>query len=104
MFSNLEIANQALLKLGADPIEDFADGSTQAKVMAGIYEQTKQTLLSSYPWNCATRRADLTESTDSPISGYEKQFIVPDNMLRLLHGLTHLVFRHLTQQISDNPT
>ena len=84
MTSALEIANQALLSVGADAIDDFGDGSTEAKLMAARYEQVKADLLAMYPWNCATRREDLTEDSDTPISGYSHQFLVPDDMLRLL--------------------
>jgi len=80
----VSVVNQALLAVGADPITTFGDETTESKVAAVRYAPIKRAFLRSYPWNCATRRVALTEYPTPPISGFDKQFNLPPNSVRIL--------------------
>mgnify|MGYP001815549406 CR=1 FL=1 len=84
MSSAVDIANNALTRLGADRIISFADETTEARTMSTIYEQTKAALLRSYPWNCAVKRAKLAQLADAPVNEYPFQYAVPEGCLRIL--------------------
>ena len=86
----LSIVNEALLLVGADPIETFGDDTTEQKIATRFYERNKKSVLRSYEWNCAKRRADLTPYVDSlgepipPVNGYSHQFNLPKGCIRVL--------------------
>lgn len=84
MSSSVDIANQALTRLGADRIISFNDETTVAKVMSVLYEPTKRSLLRMYPWNCATRRAKLAQLAEPPVNEFTYQYSLPENCLRVL--------------------
>jgi len=91
MSDSLSIANEALLLVGADPIDTFGDDSTESKLVSRFYERVKKSVLRSYEWNCAKRRGDLTVITDSttglevpPVNGYSHQFSLPQGSIRVL--------------------
>jgi len=80
----LSIANQALYRVGADPIDSFGDDSTESKLISVVYSPIKKALLRAYDWNCATRRVALTEHNAAPVNEYDTQFVLPDKCLRVL--------------------
>ena len=84
MSSAVEIANQALTKIGADRITSFSDETTPARVMSTIYEPTKTSLLRSYPWNCAIKREKLAQLADEPLNEFPFQYQLPEGFIKLL--------------------
>lgn len=83
--SAVDIANQALVLLGAKAITSFGDNDTNADTMARLYEQTKHELFRAYPWNFATRRARLAQIAQAPITtDYKFQYALPEDQIRLL--------------------
>jgi hypothetical protein len=85
MSSAIDIANQALTTLGADRIISFSDGTTEADVMATIYEPQKKAFLRAYPWNFAIKRAKLAQLADAPVNEYQYQYALPDDFIKLLN-------------------
>lgn len=60
MASRSGIFSAAAVHLGRDPIADIDDPNDRnARVLKGAYEDVRDTLLRSYPWNFATRFAQL---------------------------------------------
>ena len=59
MSSQVDIANQALIQLGALPIVSFMDESVEAQAVRVVYDPAKQQILRSYDWNCAAKSASL---------------------------------------------
>lgn len=83
--SAVDIANQALVLLGAKAITSFTDGDTNADTMARLYEQTKHELFRAYPWNFATKRARLAKLSPDPITtDFKFQYALPDDYIRVL--------------------
>jgi hypothetical protein len=85
MSSSVDIANQALLMLGAAPVVSFDDGTVEAGALQVIYEPAKKQVLRSYPWRCATRTETLAQLVDQPVDPrWDFQFSIPDKCLRVL--------------------
>lgn len=84
MSSSVEIANQALTRLGADRITSFSDETTEAKVMSTLYPASKRSLLRSYDWNCAVKREKLAQLAEAPVNEFAYQYAVPEMCLRVL--------------------
>ena len=82
--SATDIANLALARIGAERINDIdADTSVQAIHCRLIYEPDRQSLLRSYWWPFAAKRAKLARSTATPACEYAYQYALPNDFLAL---------------------
>ncbi|MDD4950999.1 MAG: hypothetical protein PHV85_00490 [Desulfovibrionaceae bacterium] len=84
MASELEIANAALQELGQDRISSLDQASESARTMKSILPLNRDALIEEHPWNFATRRAELAILAGAPKYGYERQFALPIDFVRLL--------------------
>jgi hypothetical protein len=86
--SETSICNQALARLGSKRINALTDNSIEAIQARQHYEQTRDALLRSHYWNFAIARSELSPDAASPAFGWEYQYILPSDCLRVL-GLRH---------------
>lgn len=82
--SPTEIANFALSKLGATRIYDLDDaGEKKARTARIHYDQVREEVLRAHRWNFAMRRGILTRLVERPAYGFEYQFAMPMDFIRL---------------------
>lgn len=82
--SEIEICNQGLVMIGANPIASF-DENTKTAVAARIfYSLSRDEVLRAHPWNFAIKRVHLSPLSDAPAYGYSAAFQLPANWLRTL--------------------
>lgn len=86
MATGVSICSNALLMLGAQTINDFADqlNLDRAKLCANLYPTVRDDMLRSHPWNCAIKRAVLAPDAVAPAFGYTYSFELPADFLRVL--------------------
>lgn len=85
MASNVSIANQALRQLGANPIIDFSDPTTEGQLVNDTFDFIRDRLIRDHPWNFAMKRALLAESATSPVWGDGLHaYPVPDDYVRAI--------------------
>jgi hypothetical protein len=84
MASVTQICNRALIRLGASTITDITENSKEARLCNIIYDQVRQELLRSHPWNFAIRRATLASDTEYPPFEFSYQYSLPSDCLRVL--------------------
>lgn len=84
MSSDVEISNNALIKLGAGTITSLSEDSPSANVCNARYDSVRDMELRAHPWNFAVKRVVLAESTSAPAFGLANQFALPSDFLRLL--------------------
>jgi hypothetical protein len=84
MTTAVSISSNALLVLGAQPINDFNEDADRARLASNLYAPARDLLLRSHPWNCAIKRVILSPDTDAPAFGYSYQFTLPGDWLRPL--------------------
>lgn len=87
-YTSLDIANSALIKLGARRIETFEDGTEEANTAKDRYKKVIKLVLCRYKFSCAlhtkklsadaTFSSDLTTTTDL----YPYRFKVPSDWLQ----------------------
>jgi ABC-type amino acid transport substrate-binding protein len=82
--SVVAICNRACDYLGAAPVTSLEDGSKLSGLLLRNYELARDTILRSYPWNCATARASLAALTTAPAWGYAFQYQLPVDCLRVV--------------------
>lgn len=99
--SPVDLAARALLKIGANRIASFTEGSLEADIAASLYPTVRDALLSAHPWNFATSQARLAKSATVPVADFENAFQLPVDCLRVLSAGTADRGRGLTYRISQ---
>tara|TARA_R110000744_G_scaffold66596_4_gene136174 strand:+ start:12160 stop:12729 length:570 start_codon:yes stop_codon:yes gene_type:complete len=78
MSSNTDIANAALIQLGASTVENIStDTGVPATIINARFNMVKDTVLRSRNWNSATERKITTAETTAPAFGYNNQHVLP---------------------------
>jgi hypothetical protein len=83
--NSVEIANNALIRIGANTITALSDSTKEARACNARYNPARKAVLRSYPWNFAKKRDTLSTAVGSPGDfGYEFDFAVPSDFLRII--------------------
>ena len=81
---SVEIANGALIKLGANPILSLDDAVKEARIAKVRYDVCRKSVLRMHPWNFAKKRAVLAATTETVEFGYTYKFNLPGDCIRVL--------------------
>lgn len=84
MATALQIANGALIKIGARTVLSLTGPEKEAKVCTERFEACKQAVLRMYPWNFAKQRVLLNVSAFTPAFGYQNAYLLPTDFLRVI--------------------
>lgn len=82
--SEVQICNNALIKVGSDVISSLTENTKGAKLCNQLYEPIRDELLRLHPWNFAVERVELAAEVASPLFGFEFKFTLPSDFIRLL--------------------
>lgn len=82
MASQVDIANRALDKLGAESIVALDEDSENARIINRAYEIVLDSMLRSHTWNCAKTRVVLAPLSTAPAFDFDYQFQLPADCLR----------------------
>lgn len=83
MFSDVEIANDALVRLGAEKINSLSEDSENARKVSGIWKISRDKVLVAHPWGFATYRKALEKLSATPAYDLSVYFQYPSNCLRI---------------------
>lgn len=85
MPSKIDIASNALLLVGDNPISSFDDPGAGAQAAANLYPETKKRLLSEHPWSFALKQQRLNRLSETPdeLTGYQYAFQLPTDLIRI---------------------
>lgn len=81
--SEVQICNAALLRLGAQPITSFTDGTVSSTICNQMYALTRDLLLRQHTWNFATKRVSLAADSTTPAFEWEYQYPLPSDFIRV---------------------
>lgn len=82
--SDISICSNALLMLGAQPINSLDEDLDRARIAANLYPNVRDDVLRSHPWNCAIKRVILSPEATAPLYDFPYQFRLPADWLRTL--------------------
>ncbi len=99
--SSIALCSRALLKLGANSITSFEDGTAEAEVAANLYPSVRDGMLSSHPWRFATGQGTLPKLAAEPVADYDAAFQLPDDFLRALSAGSDARGRGLHYRIAE---
>lgn len=80
--NDIGLCSRALIRLGANPITSFNDGTAESEIAGALYGTTRDALLSAYPWTFASGQVALTKLNDAPVADYQNAFQLPSDYLR----------------------
>lgn len=93
--SQVSICNSALIKVGADTISSITQETKSARLLNAIWSQVSDAVLRAHPWNFAIKRVTLAPNATTPDWGYDYQYDLPNDLLRLLdvepHNIDYVV-------------
>lgn len=84
IYTDLSLCSKALLKIGAQTITSFEDGTAEADVAANLYPIIRDGLLSSYPWSFAVCQKRLARLESAPLADYQYAYQLPADILRII--------------------
>ena len=77
MASVVDLCNRALDLLGAANITALTENSKEARLCNGNFDDVRDAVLRSHPWNAAITRKALPSDSDTPAFGFSFQFSLP---------------------------
>ena len=80
--SSIALCSRALIKIGANPIAAFNEGTAEADVAANLYPSVRDALLSAHPWTFATGQVELAPLVAEPVADFTYAFQLPSDFLR----------------------
>jgi hypothetical protein len=85
MPSSIDIASNALLLVGDNPISSFDDPGAGAQAAANLYPETKKRLLSEHPWSFALKQQRLNKLSQTPdeLTNFNNAFQLPTDLIRI---------------------
>lgn len=86
---DINVCNQALMKIGAKRITAFDDATVEARDCSACYTTMRDQVLEVIPWSFAKRRSIRTAATDTPAFGYTYQYALPSDCLKVLSILAY---------------
>jgi len=84
MATDVSICSNALLMLGAQPINSLTENNDRARLCNSLFDSVRDDVLRSHFWNCATKRVSIAPDTDAPAFDYTYQFTLPPDWIRIV--------------------
>ena len=79
-----DLANMALTMIGQQVITAISEDSNRAVMCNKRLGDVRDTVLRSHPWNCASKRASLSDSGVDPAWGFTQSYTLPTDFVRLI--------------------
>ena len=77
MASVVDLCNRALDLLGAANITSLTENSKEARLCNGNFDDVRDAVLRSHPWNIAITRRELAKDSDTLAFGFSFQYSLP---------------------------
>lgn len=94
------ICSNALIRLSAEPIEAFDEGTTIANTCEALYFQKKHYIMGMYPWRFTMKFMQLSRLVTTPLIRYKYEYALPSD--RVQGGMPFVVAASGTNCIPTN--
>lgn len=101
-YTEISLCSNALLKIGAESITSYQDGTAEAEVASNLYPVIRDGLLSSYPWSFAVGQKNLPRLADFPMVDYTYAYLLPNDFLRAISAGGGRLGRGIEYRIIEN--
>lgn len=84
MASGIDISSNALVLIGAKPINSFDEPGAGAAAAKALYEQTVRSMLTRTYWRFAIKKQQLNRLSQTPLNEFQYAFQIPTDSLKIL--------------------
>ncbi len=102
MATKVEIASNALIRIGANPISSFDEGGAAGVAASNLYEPTIASLLSDHTWRFCFAKRDLARLTAVPLNEWQYAFQIPSDSIRIFRTYPNQNYRIFERKIYAN--
>lgn len=81
MASNIDIASNALVRIGVPPISSLNEGGAAGQAASNLYEPTVRALITEHPWRFASAKRQLAQLTSTPLNRWQYAYQLPSDLL-----------------------
>ncbi|MGB1077165.1 MAG: hypothetical protein ACPG05_02575 [Bdellovibrionales bacterium] len=82
--NDVALCSRALIRIGAQPITSFDDGTAESEIAGAIFAPIRDALLSAYAWSFASGQIALNQLMSDPVADYQNAFELPSDFLRAI--------------------
>jgi len=106
--TKFDICSQALIKVGSDTINSFADGTHESNVCSVMYDTIKKSLLFYTFWNFAIKKQTLNRLSETPTdTKFKYVHSLPADVIRIKsvidqNGHPNYTYRKEEQKVYSN--
>lgn len=106
MASSIDIASNALVLIGDNPISSFDDPGAGAQSATNLYQSAKEKILSEHPWSFALKQQRLSKLSQVPdeLTGFNNAFQLPTDLIRLWNIQPHSDYLLIGNLVYSNQT
>lgn len=97
MASDIDIASNALVRIGVPPISSFTEGGAAGVAASNLYEPTVKALLTESRWRFASAKRSLARLTAAPLNEWQYAFQLPSDMI-----LMYRVYPNMDYEIYED--
>lgn len=84
MASNVEIANRALTKIGANRVLSLTDNTKEGREVNSMFDIVRDAELRAHNWRFSIKRAEIAALAAAPTFGYAYQYRPPADCLKII--------------------
>lgn len=84
--TKFEIISRSLLRIGANSITSFEDGTTESRVAAGEYEEMVKAELANHRYRFASKQSAVNKLSEVPLDEWSAYFQLPADLI-VLHAV-----------------
>jgi hypothetical protein len=84
MASQIELCNEALIRLGAPTITDIDDNTKAAKLCKKLYDRVIEQVSAEGPFSNTIKRVALATLTTDPTFGYNVAYQLPNDCIKVI--------------------
>jgi len=96
------IANSAILKIGASRINSLDDNKTEAVVCKEFYERSYRWLLAQFYWGFANMTESLAQSPTAPKHEYAYAYLLPADFVRIQRTFPNSNYKIVGNELHTN--
>ncbi|MBL4589861.1 MAG: hypothetical protein JKY11_07285 [Alphaproteobacteria bacterium] len=82
--NDVALCSRALIRIGAQPITSFDDGTAESEIAGALFSSTRDALLSAYAWSFSSGQVVLNQLAIPPVADYQNAYELPSDFLRAI--------------------
>jgi len=100
--TSISLASNALLLLGHESIASFEETTAGATIASNLYQSSYYSVLTTYRWRFASKKALLARLSETPLNSYTYQYQIPTDCLYVITPISVIDYEIYEDKIYCN--